>query len=396
MTTLSPSIAYIRRAPLLAAWLCNVAALLLFASMAMNVKGADADIVSMPRPTSNVVDLTGALGVDEDRLAQRIARLRENTGVQLTVLVLRDTGAEPIDVFAQRVFERWRPGERDNDGLLLVIATANDSRRVRLQVGRSLEGAIPDVVAARFLQEQVRPALDRDGPGAAVTVALDAIEPLLEVKAKLTDEGLRLDPEDAIRLCALAMYPLPLIGLLAGMQLRIRVKKEGWRRRAIADRACAACGTAMAATFAGNWFPTFGTLIGLGWLGILAWLQLAFRGKVLFVVSDVEPFTEADSIRERPRFLKSSAIVVAIMTAVTALPIARTINPLIVAGAALLSIATQIWMCFLMVKLFTPKPGEQQRTEDYYDSSVDDSGSDSDSGGDGGGSGDSGGGGSDA
>jgi uncharacterized protein len=72
------------------------------------------------------------------------------------VLVVGSTGDEPIEQFALRVAENAQLGRKGiDDGALLVVA--NTDRRARIEVGYGLEGAVPDVIAKRLIEEVLVP-----------------------------------------------------------------------------------------------------------------------------------------------------------------------------------------------------------------------------------------------
>ena len=72
------------------------------------------------------------------------------------VLMLTSTQPESIEQYSIRVAEAWKIGRaRVDDGVILLIA--KNDRRVRIEVGRGLEGPIPDVIASRVIREVIAP-----------------------------------------------------------------------------------------------------------------------------------------------------------------------------------------------------------------------------------------------
>src|SRR5690606_14644128 len=66
------------------------------------------------------------------------------------------TAPEDIAAFAHRVASQWKIGRREvGDGVLVVVA--KDDRRMRIEVARALEGAIPDIAAARIIDAAMAP-----------------------------------------------------------------------------------------------------------------------------------------------------------------------------------------------------------------------------------------------
>ena len=133
-------------------WLLALAGGLLFAGLAV----AQA-LAPVPALDSPVVDTTGTLtAAQAQQLEQQALALQQRKGSQLQVLVVPTTHPETIEQYAVRAFEQWKLGrEAVDDGVLLVVA--KDDRRVRIEVGYGLEGAIPDITAGRIIQEYLVP-----------------------------------------------------------------------------------------------------------------------------------------------------------------------------------------------------------------------------------------------
>jgi uncharacterized protein len=132
---------------------------LLFAAL------ASAD-VAVPPYSAPVIDLTGTLSGDAvARLESKLTALETAKGSQIAVLIVPSTQPEDIDQYSIRVADVWKPGRKSaDDGAILLVA--KDDRRVRIEVGRGLEGALPDAIANRIIEENITPrfkAGDFDG-----------------------------------------------------------------------------------------------------------------------------------------------------------------------------------------------------------------------------------------
>lgn len=113
--------------------------------------------VAVPNLTARVTDLTGTLtATQRGDLEQRLAALEQRKGSQIFVLMLPTTQPETIEQYAVRAFEQWKVGRKGvDDGILLVIA--KDDRKLRIEVGYGLEGAVPDAAAKRIIAEDITP-----------------------------------------------------------------------------------------------------------------------------------------------------------------------------------------------------------------------------------------------
>ncbi len=119
-------------------------------------------LVGIPPLSDRVVDIANMLGASEraDFIA-RFAALEQRKGSQLVLLTVPTTEPETIEQFAIRVFDEWRLGRANiDDGVLLLIA--RDDRRARIEVGRGLEGMIPDAVANRLIDAYLVPRFKAD------------------------------------------------------------------------------------------------------------------------------------------------------------------------------------------------------------------------------------------
>jgi len=132
-------------------WLGLVAAGVLLAAFSA---GAE---VGMPPLKTHVTDLTGTLSARElQDLDSRLAAFERAKGSQIAVLMLPSTQPETIEEYSIRVADAWKIGRaRVDDGVILVVA--KNDRKLRVEVGRGLEGAIPDAVAKRVVSDVIAP-----------------------------------------------------------------------------------------------------------------------------------------------------------------------------------------------------------------------------------------------
>lgn len=143
--------------------------------------GAQAQGVQpVPALTARVVDQTGTLP-DPQRAAleAKLAALEARAGAQVVLLLVASTQPEDIGAYAQRVADTWKIGRRDvGDGVLVVIAKGD--RRVRIEVAKALEGAIPDLAARQIIDNTIRPAFRADDYAGGLNAAVDAIAKRIE------------------------------------------------------------------------------------------------------------------------------------------------------------------------------------------------------------------------
>src|SRR5690625_7938763 len=91
-----------------------------------------------------------------------LKHFEQNKGDKIFELTIPELGDEDLESYALRVFEQWGVGRRSiDDGVLVLVAV--DDRKMRIEVGYGLEGAVPDVVAGRIIGWGVVPAFQQQG-----------------------------------------------------------------------------------------------------------------------------------------------------------------------------------------------------------------------------------------
>jgi uncharacterized protein len=117
---------------------------------------ADA-LVPVPDLSRRVTDLTSTLSAAQaNALENKLAAFEAKQGSQIAVLIVPTTQPEDIAQFGIRVGDAWKIGRKNvDDGVILIVA--KDDRKLRLEVGYGLEGAIPDAIAKRVIAETITP-----------------------------------------------------------------------------------------------------------------------------------------------------------------------------------------------------------------------------------------------
>jgi uncharacterized protein len=190
-------------------WLVRAAAVALLAVPAL----AAAD-VAVPPLKAHVTDLTGTLSAPQIRdLESRLGDFERSKGSQVAVLLLPTTQPETIEQYSIRVADAWKIGRaRVDDGVILVVA--KDDRKLRIEVGRGLEGAIPDAVAKRVVSDVIAPHF-RDGDfyggisaGADALMQLIEGEPLPVPRGQAPPQSVQGDPFQLVVVLVFAAFIL--------------------------------------------------------------------------------------------------------------------------------------------------------------------------------------------
>jgi uncharacterized protein len=150
--------------------------LLMLAFAVLPVSAADIPVPALAR---RVTDLTGTLTSDQRAgLESRLAALEAEKGSQIAVLLVPTTGEETVEQYAIRVAETWKLGRKGIDDGVLVLLAKQD-RAARIEVGRGLEGVIPDAIANRIVEDAMIPFFRQGDFYGGLSAGLDRIAALI-------------------------------------------------------------------------------------------------------------------------------------------------------------------------------------------------------------------------
>ncbi|KPU89737.1 hypothetical protein APR52_37440, partial [Variovorax paradoxus] len=149
----------------------------------------------VPALTARVIDQTGTLDAAQRAgLETKLAAFEQRKGSQIAVLMVPTTQPEDIESYTQRVGDAWKIGRKGvGDGLLVIVA--KDDRRMRIAPAKALEGAVPDLAAARIVDEEMKPRFRNGDFAGGINAAVDRLiglvdgEPLPEPARDGGDRG---------------------------------------------------------------------------------------------------------------------------------------------------------------------------------------------------------------
>ncbi len=107
-------------------------------------------------------------------LDARLEAYEHQTGHQVIVWIEPSLGDQALEEWTQRVFTAWGIGRKGNDDGVALFVFPTD-RTMRIEVGYGLEEKLPDLFAARILDEAMRPELAAGHGDAAITAGVDQI-----------------------------------------------------------------------------------------------------------------------------------------------------------------------------------------------------------------------------
>lgn len=155
-------------------WLCVLL-------LGLGVYSATAQgVLPVPPLTGHIVDTAGVLDDGQRQaLESKLTAFEASSGAQVVVLTVASTLPEDIASYANRVGNAWKIGRKGiGDGLMLIVA--RNDRKLRIEVAKSLEGAVPDLAAKQIIDTAITPRFKQDDYAGGIDAGVDRITGLIK------------------------------------------------------------------------------------------------------------------------------------------------------------------------------------------------------------------------
>jgi uncharacterized protein len=141
------------------------------------------NVHAVPALSGHVVDSANALGVSQRQVLEaKLTAFEASNGTQIVLLLVPTTQPEDIASYANRVGNAWKIGRKGiGDGLLVVVA--KDDHKLRIEVAKSLEGAIPDLAAKQIIDSAITPRFKQNDYAGGLGAGVDRIMALVKGEA---------------------------------------------------------------------------------------------------------------------------------------------------------------------------------------------------------------------
>jgi uncharacterized protein len=155
------------RSPRLAAGAAAIVGLLLAASVPLRAEP--------PRTDGWVTDLAGFLSAEQEQALEALmASYEAGSGHEVALLTVPDLGGAPLERYALEVARSWGLGDREkNDAALILVA--REERKIRIEVGRGLEGTLTDSISGRIIRDVMVPEFRKGREYAGLRAGIEAV-----------------------------------------------------------------------------------------------------------------------------------------------------------------------------------------------------------------------------
>ncbi|MBU2537497.1 MAG: TPM domain-containing protein [Proteobacteria bacterium] len=116
-----------------------------------------ANALEVPQYQGYVTDLAGMISqAQRQRLEQTLLAFEQSDSTQIAVLTIPSLEGDSLEDFSIRTVDAWKIGQKGKDNGVLLLVSKND-RKIRIEVGRGLEGVLTDLLAGRIVDRIISP-----------------------------------------------------------------------------------------------------------------------------------------------------------------------------------------------------------------------------------------------
>lgn len=146
---------------------------------------AYAQVPEKPSTYALVHDLTGntLTASQKSQLESKLRIFEDSTSNQIAVVIVKSVGDYDINEYALELGRKWGLGGKEkNNGVVLLIAIGD--RKLSIQTGYGIEGALPDVYTKRIIENDIKPFFKEGNYFAGIDAGTDSIVKLVKGEYK--------------------------------------------------------------------------------------------------------------------------------------------------------------------------------------------------------------------
>jgi uncharacterized protein len=176
---------------------------------------------AVPALTGHVIDNTDTLSAAQRQpLEDKLAAFEQSRGTQIVLLLVASTQPEDIVSYTNRVANVWKIGRRQiGDGVLLLVA--KNDHKVRIEVTKTLEGALPDLALKRVIDEAITPRFKQGDFAGGLDAATDQLMARISGEDLPAPKASAHQTSNSFKWTDLAIFLFVAVPVVAGVTRRL-------------------------------------------------------------------------------------------------------------------------------------------------------------------------------
>ncbi|MDA8084576.1 MAG: TPM domain-containing protein [Nitrospiraceae bacterium] len=131
--------------------------------------------LDVPKLTGYVNDYAGMISAQtKAEIEGKLQTFEQTDSTQVVILTVPSLQNDPIEDFGIRAGEAWKIGQKGKDNGVILIVSKED-RKMRIEVGRGLEGKLTDLMSGRIINQVIKPRFKAGDYDAGFLAGVSAI-----------------------------------------------------------------------------------------------------------------------------------------------------------------------------------------------------------------------------
>lgn len=127
------------------------------------------------QPSTLVNDYTGTLSPEQiNHLEQKLVAFDDSTSIQVTVVLIKSLDGYEVNDYAYQLGRAWGVGGKEKNTGVVLLASLGD-RKITIQTGYGMEGALPDAITKRIIENEIKPNFKQERYFEGLNAATNAI-----------------------------------------------------------------------------------------------------------------------------------------------------------------------------------------------------------------------------
>nr|WP_294899293.1 TPM domain-containing protein [uncultured Pedobacter sp.] len=170
------------------------------------------------KPNTLVNDYSNTLSSAQiAQLEQKLVAFDDSTSIQISVVIIPTLDGYDISDYGYQLGRAWGIGGKDKNTGILLLTSIGD-RKVTIQTGYGMEGALPDAIAKRIIENEIKPNYKNGDYAAGLNAGTDAI--ISYTKGEYKNTNPKKSPKNS-------GFPVGLLVLIVIIVIALISKKGG-------------------------------------------------------------------------------------------------------------------------------------------------------------------------
>jgi uncharacterized protein len=165
--------------------------------------GAALDVPPLKAHVNDYANILSPAAVQ--RIEAELTAFEASDSTQIVVLTIPSLEGENIEEYSIKVADAWKIGQKGKDNGAILLVSKGD-RKIRIEVGRGLEGTLTDLLSGRIIRNEMAPRFRQGDFDGGVEAGVSAIMSVVKGEYTASPQDARHGKKGSPRLMTLLIF----------------------------------------------------------------------------------------------------------------------------------------------------------------------------------------------